>query len=297
MSDLRRVCFFCNKVIEDRKTQEHIIPNSLLGKLGIKEETLTGRKETQYSRIKVPAHANCNSEFGSKYENRVLDLLENLDSLYEVIKSEESGIPIVYGADESVSAIITTWLSKIYYGLFYYDLISTQDEEWRRTCSFIVTGKNFEYVRTSYKSGHGFQLPSSLYVFKTNNTQTDLVTLVDPSTILLKIGALTFILCICDGYLTKNYLNKEMLDRLREWVRQEGERDFNFPSHKLALGEIIALRSCIPKTPKFISSDNEIINMSLSTMVANPDEYYSIDEEALRSMRVEVLRQFNIELG
>ncbi|WP_027252543.1 hypothetical protein [Photobacterium halotolerans] len=297
MNDLRRVCFFCNKEIEEKKTLEHIIPNSLLGRLRIKEETITGRKESQYSRIKVPAHSSCNSEFGSEYENKVLELLDDLDALYEAIKSEEPGILMMYGPGQSVSEIITTWLSKIYYGLFYYDLISTQDEEWRDICSFVVSGKNFEYVRTSYKNGHGFQLPSSLYVFKTSNTNTDLVTLVDPSSILLKIGSLTLILCICDGYLTKNYLNGETLERLRKWVRQEDERDTRFPSHKLALGEIVALRSCIPKTPKFISSENQIINMSLSTMVANPDEYYRIDEQAISDARVEILREFNIELG
>ena len=264
MGDLRRICFFCNKAIEEKKTLEHIIPNSLLGKLRIKEETIVGHKKTQYSRIKVPAHSSCNSEFGSEYESRVLDLLEDIDSLYEAIKSEESGFSMMSGPGQSVSAIITTWLSKIYYGLFYYDLISTQDEEWRDICLSVVTGRNFEYVRNSYKNGHGFQFPSSLYVFKTNDTNTDLVTLVDPSSILLKISSLTFILCICDGHLTKNYLNGETLDRLREWVRQEDERDIKFPSHKLALGEIAALRSCIPKTPKLIASDNQIINMTIS---------------------------------
>lgn len=297
MSDLRKVCFFCDEVIEGRKTLEHIIPNSLLGRLGIKEKTITGQKETQYSRVKVPAHSSCNSEFGSNYESRVLKLLDDPDSLYEAIKSEEAGIPMMYGPDESKTAMITTWMSKIYYGLFYYDLISTQDEGWREICSSVVMGKNFEYVRASYKHGHGFQLPSSLYVFKTNGANTDLVTLVDPSSILLKIGSLTLVLCICDGYLTKNYLNGEVLERLRNWVRQEDERDIEFPSHKLAFGEIVALRSCIPKTPKFISSDNQIINMSLSTMVANPDEYYRIDDQALSKARVEILREFNIKLG
>jgi hypothetical protein len=297
MNDLRRVCFFCNKEIEEKKTLEHIIPNSLLGKLGIKEEILTGSKETQYSRIKVPAHSICNSEFGSEYESRVLELLEDLDTLYDVIKSEEEGLPMMFGPGQSVSEIITTWLSKIYYGIFYYDLISTKNEEWRGICSFVVKGQNFEYVRDSYKNGHGFQLPSSLYVFKTTNTNTDFITLVDPSCILFKIGSLTLILCICDGYLTKNYLNREMLDRLRKCVRQEDERDIKFPSHLLALGEITALRSCIPKTPKFITSENQIINMSLSTMVANPDEYYRIDEQALSEARVKILRGFGIELG
>ena len=294
MDDLRRVCFFCNQIIESKKTLEHIIPNSLLGKLGIKESVLTGRNETQYSRIKVPAHSNCNSEFGSEYENRVLDLLGDFDSLYDVIIAEESSSPMKYGQEYSVSAIITTWLSKIYYGLFYYDLISTQDKSWKNTCSSIVMSKNFEYVRSSYKSGHGFQLASSLYVFKTKNAETDLITLANPSSILFKIGPLTFILCICDGYLTKNYLNGETLDRLRGLVRQYDERCSSYPSYKLAFGEIIALRDCIPKTAKFISQDNQIINMSLSTMVANPEEYYSIDEEALHRARVEAFRIFNI---
>ncbi len=297
MEDLRRTCFFCSEIIEGKKTLEHIIPNSLLGKLGIKEETVTGQKETQYSRVKVPAHSTCNSGFGSEYENRVLMHLEDLDSLYEDLKSEELGLPIIYGPDESVTAIITTWLSKIYYGLFYYDLITTQDEEWRSICSSIISSQNFKYVCSSYKYGHGFQLPSSLYVFKTNGSKTDLTTIVDPSSFLLKIGSLTFILCICDGYLTKNYLNGEELTRLRECVRAEDERNIDFPSHKLALGEIIALRRCIPKTPKFISGDNQIINMSLSTMVANPDEYYSINNDMLKRTRIEVLRDFNIELG
>lgn len=61
MADLRRVCFFCNNAIEEKKTLEYIILNSFLGKLRIKEETIAGRKETQYSRIKVPAHSSCNS--------------------------------------------------------------------------------------------------------------------------------------------------------------------------------------------------------------------------------------------
>lgn len=297
MEDLRKICFFCNEKIEEKKTLEHIIPNSLLGKLGIKEETVTGQKETQYSRIKVPAHSKCNSEFGSEYESRVLTFLEDLDGLYQNIKSEELSIPMMYGPDQTVSAIFTTWLSKIYYGLFYYDLISTKDKEWKDVCESVVMSRNFEYVRTSYKHGHGFQLPSSLYVFKTYNPNTDLATLVDPSTILFKIGSLTFILCICDGYLTKNYLNGEVLEKLRKWVGEEDERDFKFPSHKLALGEITALRRCIPKMPKFILADDEIINMSLSTTVANPDEHYSIDNEALRIARVEILRELNIEIS
>jgi hypothetical protein len=246
--------------------------------------------------VKVPSHSQCNSEFGSQYEERVLALLDDPESLYETLKKEEDAMPMVYSPAESPTAIITTWLSKIYYGLFYYDYLTTQDRPWKEACSFIINSHNFTYVRQSYENGHGFQLPSSLYVFNTQNDQTDLVTMVEPSAILMKIKTLTFVLCICDGYLTKNYLRGELLERLREHVLLEEEKQPDFPSHKLAFGEILALRSCIPKKPKFVSSDKQILNMSMAMMAANPEEIYKIDTEQLQRARVEMLNDFGIAI-
>jgi hypothetical protein len=114
---------------------------------------------------------------------------------------------------------------------------------------------------------------------------------------LFKIKNLTFILCICDGFLTKNYLFGESLERLRNWVTEEDLNNANFPSHKLAFGEILALRACIPKTPKFISSENQITNMSTFTMAANPAEQYQIDNESLSQARLEIFTLFNINLA
>ena len=292
--NLDRTCFFCSKPIEGKKTREHIIPNSLLGKLGIKEETISGQKITQYSRIKVPAHSSCNSEFGSQYEERVLELLNDPGSLYESLQSEERSMPMVYMACESPTAIITTWLSKIYYGLFYYDYLTSTDSTWKLTCWNIINSRNFDFVKQSYGNGHGFQLPSSLYVFKTKNTEADLTTIIEPSTVLMKIGSLTIILCICDGYLTRNYLQGETLDRLRGYVAEQEDIDAEFPSHKLALGEILALRACIPKTPKFSYTENQIFNHSLSTCVLNPDEVYAIDDILLKEARKEIYSELNI---
>lgn len=67
------MCFFCSEPILEKKTKEHIISNTLLGKLGIKEDTLNNDKTLQYSRIKVPAHKKCNDTFGSRYEKKLLD--------------------------------------------------------------------------------------------------------------------------------------------------------------------------------------------------------------------------------
>ena len=296
MEDLSRKCFFCSEVIEGKKSMEHVVPNTLLGRLGIKEETVTGERETQYSRIKVPSHTSCNNEFGSLYEDRILELLEDTDTLYERLREEENSLPMMYQADESITAVITTWLSKIFYGLFYDDYLKTKDESWKAICSSLLESDNFNFVRNSYANGHGFQLPSSLYMFKTNNKQTDLVTIVEPSSILLKVNSITLILCVCDGYLTKNYLLGDSLEILRDHVSKEDINNIEFPSHKLAFAEILALRTCIPKTPKFVYSENQIINMSLSTMAANPDELYKIDTECLNEARAEVLSGFNIRI-
>lgn len=285
MDDFKRTCFFCSEMIVEKKTLEHIIPNSLLGRLGLKEETLSGDRVSQYSRIKVPAHASCNNGFGSEYEDRVLSYFEDEDALYETIKGEEGSIPLMYGADDSVTSIITTWLSKIYYGLFYDDYIKTEDDNWRETCSSIINCSNMDMVRQSYQLGHGFQLPSSLFVFKTNNVDFDLITNVSPSMILLKIKSITLILCIADGCLTENYLNFEMLDYLRGKVKIEDDNNIDFPSHKLAFAEIAALRSSIPKQPSFVIGNNQIVNMSLSTMAQNPNEAYQIDEDLFREVR------------
>jgi len=296
MERLRKICFFCSEQIDEKKTLEHIIPNGLLGELGIKEETVSGESETQYSRVKVPAHASCNNGFGSKYEERVLGLLKDTDALFQAIKQEEVGIPMAYGAGEDVTAIVTTWLSKIYYGLFYHDCIKTQDANWREICSSIINSKNLDMVRKSYKYGHGFQLPSSLYAFKIENKKFDLITVVEPSAILIKINAITLILCICDGYLTKNYLNGDNLERLRDNISSNDRNNIDFPSHKLAFAEILALRSSIPKSPSFIVNDTEVMNMSLSTMVADPNKAYQINPEFLDAKRKIYFEEFNIRI-
>lgn len=60
--ELWKSCFFCGEKLDGRETMEHIIPNSLLGKLQIREQFLNGVIKQQYSRLKVPAHKHCNSK-------------------------------------------------------------------------------------------------------------------------------------------------------------------------------------------------------------------------------------------
>ena len=294
--NMRNTCFFCSEPILEKKTQEHIIPDSLLGKLGIKEETIAGKGVFQYSRVKVPAHKTCNSEFGSRYEDRILKLLDDQEKLMEDLKAEESGTPIIYGPNESVTALFSTWLSKIYYGLFYNDYLKIDDIEHKKVSQSIIDTDNFRMIQKAYKDEVGFCLPSSLYVFQSEKDFFDLRTFVYPQTIMIKIHRLIFILAIEDGFLTKHYLNDGILSNFRDKLLLEEKKSDNFPIHLYALSEIMALRMCIPKTPSFVYSNNQIMNMSLSTGVANPEEYYKVDEELITKTRNEILLELNVKI-
>ncbi len=295
--NMTNICFFCSEPIAEKKTQEHIIPNSLLGKLGIKEETVTGIGTFQYSRIKVPAHSSCNSGFGSKYEDRIIKLLDDPEQLFKDLKVEEAGISIMYGPDEASTSLMSTWLSKIYYGFFYNDYLKIDDPKSKKTAEEIIDTDNFRMIQNAYKNGFGFNLPSSLYVFQSNKEFFDFRTFIYPQMIMMKIRKLIFILAIGDGFLLKNYLNGNQLSVFRENLLIEEKRNDNFPLNLYALSEIMALRICIPKTPSFIYSNEGILNMSLSTSVKNPDEYYKVDDELISQTRNEILLNLDVQIN
>lgn len=295
VSEMWKHCFFCGKAIDGKSNPEHVIPNRLLGRLGIKEQELSGNHTTQYSRIKVPAHSKCNSTFGSLYEDKIQNLLKDTDSLYAELLKEQDETPLIYNPSEGVTEIVTTWLSKIYYGLFYNDFLKTDSEKHRETCREIIESENFNLVRQSYKNGSGFTLPSSLYVFQTETPEFDLSTMIEPPTLLLKVNRLVLILCICDGHLTKNYLNSKNLETLKGLMKAEENLNRDFPAHKLALAEILALRLSIRKTPSFAFSNEFVMNMSFMTMVENPNDYYKIDEDEIDQNRNKILNNFGIQ--
>lgn len=293
-SEYFKNCFFCNKEITEKKTLEHIIPDSLLGKLKIKEKTLTSEFTIQYSRIKVPAHSNCNSNFGSEFENKIIKLLEKPNYLYEAINSDNQ-LDWIYSYSEAPTSLIITWLSKIYYGLFYSDFLKTKNEEWRKICFKIISNENFKLTQKAYQIKSGFNLPSSLYAFKTTKKDFNLRTLIYPSSILISINGLILILSIADGFLCKNYLNSSNLLNLKNFLNMNDNID-TFPTDLFALAEISALRLNIPKNPNFIYTDNEIINLSLSTMVNNPKEFYKVNADNIENDRNKILKNFGIKI-
>ncbi|MFC4740998.1 hypothetical protein ACFO3U_13425 [Flavobacterium ponti] len=293
-TEFHKKCFFCSKEIEEKKTLEHIIPNSLLAKLKIKEQIISGNFTTQYSRVKVPAHSVCNNNFGSEYENKILSIIEDKESLYELI-NKNNQLEILYSPSNDNISIITTWLTKIYYGLFYNDLLKTNNLEHKDLCKEIISSQNFKLTQKSYQNGYGFNLPSSLYAFKSNKNDFNLKTLIFPSSIMLNLEGLILILCIGDGYLTKNYLNTLNIDNLRKYLF-ENDKLNSFPTDLFAFSEITAIRLNIPKQPSFMFTDNEMINLSLNTFVDKPEEYYKIDIDNVEFQRNEILKSFGVKL-
>jgi hypothetical protein len=297
VNDLRQTCFFCAQRIESNKdrSREHIVPDFLLQRMDIKRETISGDSKREYAKVKVPAHSACNSGFASAYENQIKVYLDDLDSLSDALTIKDDSIPLDYGPDDSAASIVSTWLSKIFYGLFYFDLATSRNPEWRDVCASVVSSKNFELVRRSYQQGHGFCLPSTLYAFRSNCAQRfDLRTSAAPEAILVKVDSLVLVLAIADGFLTKQYLRDTPLEVLRTNIKTQEDANADFPGYLLAWAEILALRVCIPKSPQFMFSDDRVTNMSLATMASNPEELYRIDEEWIGVVRDDIHRQLRI---
>lgn len=297
INDLRHTCFFCAKRIQSKKdrSREHIVPDFLLHKMDIKRETIIGDSKREYAKVKVPAHKDCNSGFAGAYENMIKSYLEDPDGLFDELTTADGSILLDYGPDDSAASIISTWLSKIYYGLFYHDLITSVNPEWRDRCADVVASENFEMVRRSYQQGHGFCLPSTLYAFRSSCAPSfDLKTTVVPKAILIKVHSLVLILAIEDGFLTKQYLRDAPLDALRTNIKMEEDANVDFPGYLLAWAEVLALRMCIPKSPQFIFSEDRVTNMSLATMAQNPEELYRLNMERLAEVRDEIHKDLRI---
>lgn len=290
--ELWKSCFFCGEKLDGRETMEHIIPNSLLGKLQIREQFLNGVIKQQYSRLKVPAHKHCNSTFGSQYENTILDLIDDPEKIYESI-SNDDGLALQFGPDNTDLAILKTWMTKIYYGIFYNDFLKTTDENYQKICKDIISSPNFKLTQESYRNLHGFNIPSSLYAFKTKDENFNLNTFIIPESIAIQMNGIILILCIGDGLLCKNYLRGKSLENLNQYLQDNELINANYPTLKVALAEIIALRINIPILPSFIFTNNTMVNLSFNTLNSNPKFLFKVNEDEIAKDREVIFKQLS----
>ena len=74
-------CFFCDLPIVGDASREHIFSNKFLESLDLKLEKVTSSlpRSTLYSKVKIPAHGQCNSGVGSEHEAYTLRLIKSMD--------------------------------------------------------------------------------------------------------------------------------------------------------------------------------------------------------------------------
>src|SRR3979409_15634 len=66
-------CFYCNKLLKSNHSKEHVFPQWLQDRFGIRDKTITLINGTriQYAKLTVPCCKPCNNVHLSKLENRV----------------------------------------------------------------------------------------------------------------------------------------------------------------------------------------------------------------------------------
>lgn len=254
-------CFFCNQKIEKKTTKEHIIPDFLLNEMGIKENKIGGHNPKIYSRIKVQAHKECNDTFGSRYESHIKELLKNKFALSSKINSSEIQRGHITSPREDPSSIIKTWLTKIYYGFYYYDSVHGPNEEYKHTCKQIITAHNFKMMQAAYKINKGFQLPSSLFSFYVKNSDFDFKTFIHPQVIMLKIQRLLLIQCIGDMNFTRAAIGSNNLNGLQKHIELEEEKGM-YLSYLQPVIEICSIAASLNNAAPVFLAKNKIISLA-----------------------------------
>ncbi len=268
LANLKQRCFFCSERITSKRdrTLEHIIPNSLLKQLSLKDKILEGPLHTQYSRIKVPAHRVCNNNFGSRYESKALQLLENPAVLAAQIMDKADTLPFFNGPSLDNVDVFSIWLTKIYFGLFYHDYLKTKEEDWKHKCETVISQDLFRLTQQSYYFNNAFLVPSSLFVFKSATDNFDLRTQLAPNMICIKIKAYTFILCVGDGGLVKYYLDSKRLTAFKAQLDfiEENNENMEARRHIFAYIETLAIYNSLPKNPFYFYNGYQMTNFSFS---------------------------------
>lgn len=243
-----------------------------------------------YSRLKVDAHSKCNNEFGSRYEDKVIKILDNLEQYRDDLESMHLGSDILLSPCEGISSLISSWFMKIYYGTIWFQahLKNSNDIQFKEFQQSLLEDHSFKLMQSAYRMGKGFNLPSSIYYFKLPSIDImpfEQGYMHDPPTYWMKIHENFFMMSIGDGQLCYNYLDSHIVDQIKINISNNGQNPLIFLD---PLSTLISVRKNLPKSPSFVISDNSIMNMSMMTMSAKK---FEIDENAVNRGRKEIYSQ------
>ena len=288
-----KYCFFCGEEISERTHNEHVFPNAFLRKWNLKEKTFTlfSGDTCLYSRLKVDSHQNCNNESGSRYEEKVLEILNELDSNQASFENQfylekPSTSNLICKPSDDIRALLSTWFIKLFYGPIWFEarLRNYNNREIQSELFNMLKNESFKLLQKSYKIRKGFNLPSSIYYLRLNSTPEssfDYGSTFDPLIFWIRLQNDFFMIAIGDGELARNYIS---LDKIKEDCEKDRENPLFFLK---PLSYFIAVRTHIPRSPSFvINHEGWIMNMSQMT---GSTKTFGIDCETVKEDSYKIL--------
>ncbi len=296
---MAKVCFFCGLKIIGKSHMEHIFSNAFLGHHSLKNEKITfsGGKAVTYSRVKVDSHSDCNSTFGSRYEQKILSILNDLSLHQGELETMHTSIGVICPPSDDTSDLLIAWFIKLYFGMTWYEANRKDhvDPAYQKYINNLLNGTEFRLMQKAYRMGKGFSLPSSIYYFRVSDDKRfpfDQGFMRDPPVIWMKLHEHFFVVSIGDGQLTYKYINEEIVTE----IRRESLKHANDPLFFLIpLSHVIAVRRHLPKTPSFVIAEDSILNMSMMTMsnLSYAIDGESVNEEA-RKIQQDLLPRYGV---
>ena len=269
------LCFFCQRRFSRiRLTKEHVFGDWLIRRANLERAKLTfpNKSSTRYSALVVPACTKCNTTFGSRFENEINSILDNIELHEEELVTNAVPTDMLVSFDDSARMKITLWLQKLLVGILYFEahLENVPPSTMRVVRAGLKKSLMFRNTCRSILVGSGFNLPATLLVFELSGPGAedfDFLDSFDPPAVGLKIDRKFFYVAISDGQLTNNYLHGQGLARLRADVLANR---FGTVSHLMAFAYALATTRNLPTSPKFLYSDDQIVNMSNTGMGPPP---------------------------
>lgn len=264
---MTKICFLCGSEIEGKVTKEHIIGDKFLSIWNLKNEKYRYNKSSQereYSRLKVPAHGDCNSGFGSRFETYILKIISTLDENSEVLEKLH-----YYKGDAVVDAVkeaICQWLAKIYVGLIFWEASYPKHENslYQREIYEDLDPSLVRHLQKCFREENYYNVPTSLYYFKLygdfpKGFEFDFSTGLPYGSIYIKIGQHLFVACIADGLLVEEWFTNEQYVSTVEHLKH----CYSDPAAHLApVSQIWSVRENLPVQPNIEYHSDSVADKS-----------------------------------
>lgn len=260
--NLRETCFLCGQPISGKADKEHILSDGFLAAMKLKEETLniSMRNKAQYSRLKVKAHPECNSTFGSRFEDYILKITTSFSENTSYLKQ----IHLAKQGDDLFhwKEVLSLWLVKLYLGFSWWEcsLVNHPDKNYKTELEKALRSNLLPHFQKCFRDELWFNLPSSLFYYEVAECEDfaafDFSSRHEVEGVFIKFRSHLLVLLIGDANLTHEYFN-------HHWERRQKILHDTVNSHPLnfldAVAELWAVRKCLPLEPKLtITADNVV---------------------------------------